>query len=318
MESANLHLHHHQLHQDHQLLVGSSSTLSTPCLSVGNNHSFPTNLLLNSTNGEDMGCHSWLNDNNNNNLSRINSESLSSLPKFTDLLSNGNLSRIQQEDDLSEKLLLKTLLLQSPNYHVGSQFGSMGSPNDVPFSANNIGATLMNSQIHPSVNISSLRNVSSGFHGISSMDMNMQPLDLFSMDRSSAETYSRLQHSLDPENVRKEKLGDRIAALQQLVAPFGKTDTASVLMEAIGYIKFLQNQVETLSVPYMKLSSHNKSNNNSMQEGSCRGGGDDDDEEPDLRSGGLCLVPLSCMNYIANDGGAGIWPPNPHNFNPGF
>ncbi|KAK9165455.1 hypothetical protein Scep_000646 [Stephania cephalantha] len=58
--------------------------------------------------------------------------------------------------------------------------------------------------------------------------------------------------SLTPFKVRKEKLGDRIAALQQLVAPFGKTDTASVLMEAIGYIKFLQDQVETLSVPYMK------------------------------------------------------------------
>uniref|UniRef100_A0A7C8ZUK1 BHLH domain-containing protein n=1 Tax=Opuntia streptacantha TaxID=393608 RepID=A0A7C8ZUK1_OPUST len=50
--------------------------------------------------------------------------------------------------------------------------------------------------------------------------------------------------SCPPFKVRKEKLGDRIAALQQLVAPFGKTDTASVLMEAIGYIKFLQNQVE--------------------------------------------------------------------------
>ncbi|KAH7658799.1 Myc-type basic helix-loop-helix (bHLH) domain-containing protein [Dioscorea alata] len=58
--------------------------------------------------------------------------------------------------------------------------------------------------------------------------------------------------------VRKEKLGDRIAALQQLVSPFGKTDTASVLMEAIGYIKFLQDQVETLSVPYMRSSGNKK------------------------------------------------------------
>ncbi|KAI3983690.1 hypothetical protein MKX01_001094, partial [Papaver californicum] len=44
--------------------------------------------------------------------------------------------------------------------------------------------------------------------------------------------------------VRKEKLGDRITALHQLVSPFGKTDTASVLLEAIGYIRFLQNQIE--------------------------------------------------------------------------
>ncbi|PON54912.1 Myc-type, basic helix-loop-helix (bHLH) domain containing protein [Parasponia andersonii] len=108
-----------------------------------------------------------------------------------------------------------------------------------------------------------------------------------------------------PFKVRKEKLGDRIAALQQLVSPFGKTDTASVLMEAIGYIKFLQNQVETLSVPYKK-SSRNKSNK-SMQ----RGLKEDGIEElkRDLRSRGLCLVPLSCMSYVAGDGGGSMWPP---------
>ncbi|KAJ6730965.1 TRANSCRIPTION FACTOR BHLH83-RELATED [Salix viminalis] len=72
---------------------------------------------------------------------------------------------------------------------------------------------------------------------------------------------SRLESraSCPPLKARKEKLGDRIAALQQLVAPFGKTDTASVLMEAIGYIKFLQNQVETLSIPYMNSSGNRTS-----------------------------------------------------------
>ncbi|KAI3745454.1 hypothetical protein L1987_58566 [Smallanthus sonchifolius] len=52
--------------------------------------------------------------------------------------------------------------------------------------------------------------------------------------------------------VRKEKLGDRITALLQLVSPFGKTDTASVLHEAIEYIKLLHDQVNILSAPYMK------------------------------------------------------------------
>lgn len=108
--------------------------------------------------------------------------------------------------------------------------------------------------------------------------------------------------SCAPFKVRKEKLGDRIAALQQMVAPFGKTDTASVLMEAIGYIKFLQNQVETLSVPYMKSTQKNNrlpTHGVSLDEGN---------EEPkrDLRSRGLCLVPLSCLSYVT-DGGGGVW-----------
>ncbi|CAA2982547.1 transcription factor bHLH112-like [Olea europaea subsp. europaea] len=55
--------------------------------------------------------------------------------------------------------------------------------------------------------------------------------------------------------VRKEKLGDRITALQQLVSPFGKTDTASVLQEAIEYIKFLHGQVSVLSTSYLKNES---------------------------------------------------------------
>nr|CAD1822314.1 unnamed protein product [Ananas comosus var. bracteatus] len=55
--------------------------------------------------------------------------------------------------------------------------------------------------------------------------------------------------------VRKEKLGDRITALHQIVSPFGKTDTASVLLEAIGYIRFLLSQIEALSSPYLASGS---------------------------------------------------------------
>ncbi|OVA08739.1 Myc-type [Macleaya cordata] len=106
--------------------------------------------------------------------------------------------------------------------------------------------------------------------------------------------------SFPPIKVRKEKLGDRIANLQQLVAPFGKTDTASVLMEAIGYIKFLHEQVETLSVPYMKSSVRNNIRPN-IQRGSIAGEGEIDEPKRDLRSRGLCLVPLSCTSYITND-----------------
>ncbi|GJU87624.1 Myc-type, basic helix-loop-helix domain-containing protein [Tanacetum coccineum] len=106
-----------------------------------------------------------------------------------------------------------------------------------------------------------------------------------------------------PFQVRKEKLGDRIAAIQQMVAPFGKTDTASVLMEAIGYIKFLHTQVETLSVPYMK--STNKIYGISSQGGRMEDGVTQ--AKRDLQSRGLCLVPLSCLSYVT-DGCEGIWP----------
>ncbi|KAL4278574.1 hypothetical protein GQ457_03G010860 [Hibiscus cannabinus] len=83
----------------------------------------------------------------------------------------------------------------------------------------------------------------------------------------------------------KVKLGDKITALQQIVSPFGKTDTASVLLEAIGYINFLQEQVQLLSNPYMK--------SNSLKDpwGSLDRKDEKGDGKVDLRSRGLCLVP---------------------------
>ncbi|PNX94222.1 transcription factor bHLH113-like protein, partial [Trifolium pratense] len=84
---------------------------------------------------------------------------------------------------------------------------------------------------------------------------------------------------------KKEKLGERIAALQQLVSPFGKTDTASVLHEATGYIRFLHDQVQ--------------------------GDGDNNGEEveKDLKSRGLCLIPVGCTLHVASTNGADYWSP---------
>ncbi|XP_042507978.1 uncharacterized protein LOC122084043 [Macadamia integrifolia] len=89
----------------------------------------------------------------------------------------------------------------------------------------------------------------------------------------------------------KVKLGDRITALQQIVSPFGKTDTASVLWEAIGYIKFLQEQVQLLSDPYMK-SNVNKDPWGSLERK------DKGESKLDLKSRGLCLVPISCTPQV--------------------
>lgn len=131
--------------------------------------------------------------------------------------------------------------------------------------------------------------------------------------------------------VRKEKLGDRITALHQLVSPFGKTDTASVLLEAIGYIRFLQSQIEALSLPYLGSGSGNMRQQPSSVQGerNCifpedpgqllndngmkRKGASDQEshEEPkkDLRSRGLCLVPVSCTLQVGSDNGADYWAP---------
>uniref|UniRef100_A0ACD5YMZ4 Uncharacterized protein n=1 Tax=Avena sativa TaxID=4498 RepID=A0ACD5YMZ4_AVESA len=43
---------------------------------------------------------------------------------------------------------------------------------------------------------------------------------------------------------RSQKLGDKITALQQLVSPYGKTDTASVLHEAAACIRSLHEQIQ--------------------------------------------------------------------------
>ncbi|XP_052153232.1 uncharacterized protein LOC127771372 isoform X1 [Oryza glaberrima] len=85
----------------------------------------------------------------------------------------------------------------------------------------------------------------------------------------------------------KVKLGEKITALQQIVSPFGKTDTASVLLETITYIKFLHEQIQLFSQPYM-TNSTNKGHIHWGGEGKRKAG-----LEHDLRGRGLCLVPVS-------------------------
>ncbi|XP_071730181.1 transcription factor bHLH123-like [Rutidosis leptorrhynchoides] len=111
------------------------------------------------------------------------------------------------------------------------------------------------------------------------------------------------QSPLPAFKVKKEKMGDRITALQQLVSPFGKTDTASVLSEALEYIKFLHEQVSVLSAPYMKngapiLQQHQTTDK--PLEG----------PRQDLRSRGLCLVPVSSTFPVTHETTVDFWTPS--------
>ncbi|KAL5213886.1 hypothetical protein ABZP36_003038 [Zizania latifolia] len=113
--------------------------------------------------------------------------------------------------------------------------------------------------------------------------------------------------------VRKEKLGDRITALQQLVSPFGKTDTASVLHETIEYIKFLHDQVGALSAPYLKQQNgghqvpHLKSSSSPDKSRVVDG-------ELSLKGRGLCLVPISSTFAVASEVPIELWTPFGANF----
>ncbi|KAJ6727097.1 TRANSCRIPTION FACTOR BHLH112 [Salix purpurea] len=92
---------------------------------------------------------------------------------------------------------------------------------------------------------------------------------------------------------RSHKLSDKITALQKLVSPYGKTDTASVLQEASLYIKLLQEQIQNLF--QMLTGSYNSARPVRQSQGLSQ---EIDGRLFDLRSGGFCLVPVSFMQEM--------------------
>ncbi|OMO96965.1 hypothetical protein COLO4_14959 [Corchorus olitorius] len=91
---------------------------------------------------------------------------------------------------------------------------------------------------------------------------------------------------------RTQKLSDKITALQKLVSPYGKTDTASVLQEASLYIKLLQEQIQNL----FKMLSSSYSSLRAIHPQQEIG-----KKQQDLRSKGLCLVPISFTQKVTKE-----------------
>ncbi|KAG6473188.1 transcription factor bHLH112-like [Zingiber officinale] len=131
-----------------------------------------------------------------------------------------------------------------------------------------------------------------------------------STNKTGGEKRQRLMERASPLpsfKVRKEKLGDRITALQQLVSPFGKTDTASVLQEAIDYIKCLHDQVGALSSPYLKDGFSFKQKQRMYEQLKKY---TDEEKRLDLGSRGLCLVPITgSYPATASDTSVDFWHP---------
>ncbi|XP_059666222.1 transcription factor bHLH154-like isoform X2 [Cornus florida] len=86
---------------------------------------------------------------------------------------------------------------------------------------------------------------------------------------------------------RSQKVSDRITSLQKLVSPYGKTDTASVLQEASISIKILQDQIQNLIQTYIGTKSPYSQETGETQ--------------LDLRSRGLCLVPVSFTQKLTKE-----------------
>ncbi|KAF0933713.1 hypothetical protein E2562_019193 [Oryza meyeriana var. granulata] len=182
---------------------------------------------------------------------------------------------------------------------------------------------------------------------------NSSPRECISTASGAAFKKARTQEPSPAQStakVRKEKLGDRITALHQLVSPFGKTDTASVLLEAIGYIRFLHGQIEALSSPYLGNGGSNNGGGSSklqqpeatrvqgernsifpedpgqlLHDNAMKKRGQPDQDESceeaktrDLRSRGLCLVPVSCTVDVGVDSGPADYWAAPPAFGIGF
>ncbi|KAM0940119.1 putative transcription factor bHLH family [Dioscorea sansibarensis] len=121
--------------------------------------------------------------------------------------------------------------------------------------------------------------------------------DFFFNDDSSRSVFAKKLNNMK----EKDKIGERMVALKQLVSPFGKSDTASVLQDATEYIRFLHEQIQVLLSPYIgtrminNVILHHQNHESSAS------------SEEHLH--GLCLMPIKSSLRMVTSNGADLWAP---------
>ncbi|XP_043813108.1 transcription factor bHLH110 isoform X6 [Manihot esculenta] len=305
------------------------------------NSSTIQNLGLIHWNSNSAGCFTNQSADHDLQLAKIKQDLPDSFPRFTDMLNDpstvedSHLSSPSYEQkhmtDLSEKLLLKTISSGFPiNVHQFSSAQIYSNAHDCSSPGSSIPRRGNFSQIYPSINISNLNRSPPSISG--AIDMNLQALDHLNSTRFSRSigqpshdnlgmyndsiSYD-LEHMHIPSSSPIQTSSFTTNEILEAKRPSDSLMEPKATQAAATKKSRLETRAscppfKTLSVPYMK-SSRNKASTRITQEfqGSTEEG--KDELKTDLRSRGLCLVPLSCMSYVTADGGGGggggIWPP---------